>query len=139
MNEQQRMAKEFHERFGIYIHDYPSIQIPKNVKDLRIALLQEEEQELEKAIHSDNLVGICDALGDLLYVIYGTCVSFGIDIEPFFAEIHRANMSKGDPTVIVAPDGKIIRAKNYSPPNLFPILKQQLPQQESSNIEIETT
>src|SRR2546429_6004229 len=31
---------------------------------------------------------------DLLYVVYGTAVSYGIDMNPVFREVHRSNMSK---------------------------------------------
>jgi predicted HAD superfamily Cof-like phosphohydrolase len=71
---------------------------------------------------------IADALGDLLYVVYGTAVSYGIDMEPVFAEIHRSNMSKGDPEVVRASNGKILKSRNWTPPNLKPLIEMAKPE-----------
>lgn len=61
-----------------------------------------------------------DALGDLLYVVFGAAVTFGIDMGPIFDEIHRSNMTKiGGP---VRPDGKRLKPATYEPPNLKPLL-----------------
>jgi len=60
-----------------------------------------------------------------LYVVYGTAVSYGIDIEPVFQEVHRSNMSKGNPEVVRASNGKILKSRNWTPPDLEPILETQ--------------
>ena len=122
MNSQQRMAKEFHNRFGVFTRSSPGL-VDEATKELRIRLIREEMGEFEKAANDKNLVKIADALADLLYVIYGTGVSYGIDLEPIFREVHESNMSKGDPNVVRAPNGKILKAKNFRPPNLQPILE----------------
>ncbi len=93
---------------------------------LRADLIDEEAKELREAILANDIVKTADALGDLLYVVYGSAVSFGIDLEPIFAEIHRSNMSKGDPDVVKAPNGKILKSANYTPPDLWPIIFRQL-------------
>ena len=121
MNKEQQMVKEFHERFGVYAGKIPDL-LPDDVAALRIDLIKEEVKELEVAYKEKNLVEVADALGDILYVIYGTAISHGIDLEPIFAEIHRSNMSKGDPEIIKREDGKILKAKNYVRPNLKPII-----------------
>ncbi len=123
MNSQQRMVKEFHDRFGVVIRSSPGL-VDDATKELRIKLIREELGEFEKAANDRNLVKIADALADLLYVIYGTAVSYGIDLEPIFREVHDSNMSKGDPNVLRAPTGKILKAKNYRPPDLQPILER---------------
>jgi predicted HAD superfamily Cof-like phosphohydrolase len=123
MNSQQQMVKEFHHRFGVVIRSSPGL-VDDATKKLRIKLIREELGEFEKAANDRNLVKIADALADLLYVIYGTAVSYGIDLEPIFREVHDSNMSKGDPNVLRAPTGKILKAKNYRPPDLQPILER---------------
>src|SRR5205807_4176636 len=122
MNSQQLMVKEFHSKFGVFIRSSPGL-VDESTRELRIRLIREELGEFEKAGNDKNLVKIADALADLLYVIYGTGVSYGIDLEPIFREVHESNMSKGDPNVVRAPNGKILKAKNFRPPNLQPILE----------------
>jgi len=123
MNSQQLMVKEFHRRFGVFIRSSPGL-VDEATKELRIKLIREELGEVEKAANDKNLVKIADALADLLYVTYGTGVSYGIDLEPIFKEVHESNMSKGDPDVLRAPNGKILKARNWKPPDLQPILEK---------------
>jgi predicted HAD superfamily Cof-like phosphohydrolase len=115
------MVKEFHQRFGEVIRSSPGL-VDEVTKELRIRLIREETGEFEKAANEGNLVKVADALADILYVTYGTAVSYGIDLEPIFREVHRSNMSKGDPEVRIL-NGKVLKAKNYRPPNLQPILE----------------
>jgi predicted HAD superfamily Cof-like phosphohydrolase len=121
MNSQQKMVKEFHQRFGEFIRSSPGL-VNETTRDLRIRLIREETDEFEKAAKEGNLIKIADALADIMYVTYGTGVSYGIDLDPIFREVHESNMSKGDPEVLRTPGGKVLKAKNYRPPNLQPIL-----------------
>jgi predicted HAD superfamily Cof-like phosphohydrolase len=123
MNSQQQMVKEFHHMFGEFIRSSPG-PVDEATRDLRIRLIREEMGEFEKAAYDKNLVKIADALADLLYVIYGTGVSYGIDLEPIFREVHESNMTKGDPNVLRTTNGKILKAKNWRPPDLQPILEE---------------
>jgi len=118
------MVLDWHERFGVHVRTTPGTVAPKT-RDLRIALIKEELGELEEAGHKQDLTKIADAIADLLYVVYGTAVSYGIDIEPVFLEVHRSNMSKGDPEIVRASNGKILKSRNWTPPNLEPLLKTQ--------------
>jgi predicted HAD superfamily Cof-like phosphohydrolase len=114
-----------HERFGLPHNDRPTW--PGEVAHrLRVLLIEEELAELRNAGEVRNLVGIADALGDLLYVVYGAAVTYGIDLEPVFQEIHRSNLSKGDPQVVRRPDGKILKGEHYSPPRIDQVLAAQL-------------
>jgi predicted HAD superfamily Cof-like phosphohydrolase len=124
MNSEQKMVLDWHERFGARVRSTPGPVDPKT-RDLRIALIKEELGELEEAGDKQDLTKIADAIADLLYVVYGTAVSYGIDIEPIFQEVHRSNMSKGDPEIVRASNGKILKSKNWTPPDLEPILKAQ--------------
>jgi predicted HAD superfamily Cof-like phosphohydrolase len=62
-------------------------------------------------------------LADLLYVVYGTAVSLGIDMEPVFKEVHRSNMSKVGG--YKREDGKWVKPPTYSPADILPIIKNQ--------------
>jgi predicted HAD superfamily Cof-like phosphohydrolase len=122
MNSQQQMVREFHQRFGEFIRSSPGL-VDEATKELRIRLIREEMGEFQKAATEGNPVKVADALADILYVTYGTAVSYGIDLEPIFREVQESNMSKGDPEVRVL-NGKVLKAKNYRPPDLQPILEK---------------
>jgi len=124
MDEAQRKVRAFHDRFGCIAHDRPTWP-GAHAHRLRMSLLEEELAELRNAGESEDLVGIADALADLLYVTYGAAVTYGIDLEPVFDEIHRSNMSKGDPEVRVRCDGKVLKGAHYSPPRVLEVLAAQ--------------
>ncbi|WP_294219248.1 nucleoside triphosphate pyrophosphohydrolase family protein [uncultured Chryseobacterium sp.] len=86
---------EFHTTFKAPILETP--QIPsKDRCNLRVALLQEELNELKQAIEDNNLVEIADALCDLQYVLSGAVLEFGLGSKfvTLFNEVQRSNMSK---------------------------------------------
>ena len=88
-------VKNFMETYGQEIKnksEFPNEKITK----LRIDLIQEELDELKKAIKENDIVEVADALTDILYVTYGAGHSFGIDLDQCFAEVQRSNMSKLD-------------------------------------------
>lgn len=132
MKEFQDMVSEFHQKAGAATHVKPTEPQVADIV-LRYNLIYEELQEYRDAITvpvgTVNLVEVADAIGDLLYVVLGTAVTFGIDIEPIFREIHRSNMSKfidGHRRE----DGKWIKGPSYSPANLEPIIQSQLGKQD---------
>lgn len=120
MNKEQLMVREFHKAFDIQINDKPTLNVDQNVPHLRLGLIQEELNELHVAMKSNSLEGIADALGDLLYVVYGTAVSYGLDMEVIFAEVHRSNMTKVGGWQ--REDGKWMKPNTYEPPNLSELL-----------------
>ncbi len=125
MNKEQWMVTEFHDNFDIQVNEKPTLDIDQNVPELRANLIKEELDEFYLAMKSGgDIVSIADALGDLLYVVYGAAVTYGIDMEPIFAEIHRSNMSKVGGHK--RENGKWIKPVTYSPPNLRPIIEAQL-------------
>ena len=86
---------DFHNTFNAPILEAP--QIPSEQRcQLRVALLQEELNELSQAIKENNLVEIADALCDLQYVLSGAVLEFGLGekFEELFNEVQRSNMSK---------------------------------------------
>ena len=83
--------------------------------DLRLALIDEEHDELVEAINHGDKVHIAKELVDLVYVVVGTAISMGIPFNEVFGAVHIANMSKFDGEAEVRPDGKILKGKNYQP------------------------
>jgi predicted HAD superfamily Cof-like phosphohydrolase len=134
MNYMQWRVREFHDAMGATIGEGPAIRD----RALRVKLILEEAFEFMEAcgLHNDglgaacdcrisepNLVAAVDALCDLLYVTFGAAVAFGVDLSPFFDEVHRSNMTKvGGP---VREDGKVLKPDTYEPPNLLPELVRQ--------------
>ena len=96
--------KEFHQTFGLDNHDEHQLDIFDNKKllKLRLALIQEEFDELKEAIKDRNFGEVRDAIGDILYVVYGAAASFGIDADRDYAIIHDSNMSKAAKTEEIA-------------------------------------
>lgn len=123
MNSEQRMVTEFHRKFTNQVHDRPCI-IDNMAIHRRFRLMTEELLELRNAMFKRDFVEIADGIADLLYVVYGTAVEYGIDMEPIFAEVHRSNMTKVDGHL--NDFGKWIKPESYSPPDLEPIIKDQI-------------
>ena len=92
---------------------------------LRISLINEELEELKKAISENNIVEVADALTDILYVTYGAGHSFGIDLDKCFNEVQESNMSKlgEDGKPIYNEHGKVMKGPKYFKPDLSKFLK----------------
>ena len=87
---------EFHKAFGLIHndnHDESSLNNEALVK-LRLGLIEEEFNELKQAITEKDFTEVRDAIADLLYVVYGTASSFGIQADNDFDVIHQSNMTK---------------------------------------------
>jgi predicted HAD superfamily Cof-like phosphohydrolase len=122
MTDEQRMVAEFHETFDIAVEPVPRVP-DEATRSLRVRLIQEEFDELQAALGQRDAAAVAKELADLLYVVYGTAVSCGIDMEPVFREVHRSNMSKigGHKRA----DGKWVKPPTYSPARIEPILASQ--------------
>ena len=119
-------VREFHDAFGVANHVHPTIT-DNRINALRINLLREEVEELQQALVTRNLTEVLDALTDIQYVLDGAYLQFGLAHlkEAAFNEVHRSNMGKLDENgkAIFAADGKVVKSKLYSKPNLAPLLK----------------
>ena len=117
------MVGEFMNTFGQEVKndpDWPS----EDTQKLRLELIAEELEEMWDAIENKDLVGVADALTDILYVTYGAGHAFGMDLDACFLEVHDSNMSKLGPDgrVIRREDGKVLKSENFFAPDLGPIL-----------------
>jgi predicted HAD superfamily Cof-like phosphohydrolase len=108
----------FSEKFGAHVELSPTGKIPEDVENLRIKLIEEEWRETKKAMEDQDIVEIADGLADLLYVVFGTAVAYGIPIDEVFREVHRSNMSKVGLDGIVRRDeyGKIMKPEGWKSP-----------------------
>jgi predicted HAD superfamily Cof-like phosphohydrolase len=116
--------RESHAAWRLAANDSPTLDLPEAVKAIRCALIEEEAGEFRAALEAGDLIGVADAIADLLYVVYGAALTFGIPAAEVFAEVHRSNMTKlsEDGLPIYREDGKVLKGPHYSPPDLAPIL-----------------
>jgi len=104
-------VQEFHKAFGLLISNEPYINIFQempNVVKLRYNLIHEEFNELLVAIEQKNLEEVIDALMDILYVLYGGAVSYGIktlisNFNSYSQTIYDFNFHKTNKVVQVQP------------------------------------
>lgn len=122
-------VREFHEKMGLGINQPFSFELT----DLRESLIEEEYWEVGDEFgyingyldeHNstqqppiDVQARLTKELADLLYVVYGTAVTFNLPLQEVFEEVHRSNMSKlgEDGKPIYREDGKVLKGPNYSP------------------------
>lgn len=117
------LVREFHLTYGLPVADKPGHPEPERIK-LRKDLISEEYWEYDRAVDNNDLVNIAQELADIIYVVYGAALEYGIPLDEVFEEIHAANMSKldTDGSVIRRSDGKVMKGPNYSPPDIAAIL-----------------
>jgi predicted HAD superfamily Cof-like phosphohydrolase len=118
-------VREFHETFNVPNAPKPTLST-KEIQDLRVELIDEEFKELKDALEAGDIVEVADALTDILYVVYGAGLAFGIPLDECFEEVQRSNMSKlgEDGKPIYREDGKVLKGPNYFRPNLKRIIDE---------------
>lgn len=123
--EKIKSVAEFHDIFQIGNADKMTL-IEERDYMLRYNLLKEENEEYLDACKKGDMVEIADALGDQLYILFGTILKHGLQhkIEEVYDEIHRSNMSKLDENgqPIFREDGKILKSGLYFKPDIKKIL-----------------
>lgn len=120
----------FHRAFRLPVQRVPSlVGVSNELLRLRERLLDEEAGEFALASHRRDLIGMADALADVVYVAYGTAATLGLDLDLVLDEVHRANMSKLDEEgrPILRHDGKVLKSPRYRPPNVAAVLASQPP------------
>ncbi len=122
-----RAVAQFHGAFGLPVKQSPGVEIDHDLARLRIDLLEEEVSEFVTASQKEDLVAIADALADIVYVIYGTALTYGIHLDSVLREVHRSNMSKlgGDGKPLLRGDGKVVKSERYFPPDISSVLSMQ--------------
>ncbi len=121
-------VEKFHNSFGISNNYEPTVQLSQKDIQLRFDLLKEENEEYINAAKKGDMIEVADALGDLMYILFGTIMKHGMQhkIVEVFEEIQRSNMSKlgEDGKPIYREDGKVLKGPNYFKPNIQAILNQ---------------
>jgi predicted HAD superfamily Cof-like phosphohydrolase len=129
LSEAMLLVGRFHEAFGLPRASVPTVEIPAHLAELRVDLLREEVGEFADATADRNIVGLADALADIIYVAYGAAITYGIDLDAVLREVHRSNMSKLDEhgRPCYRDDGKVLKSARYTPPDISTVLYTQPP------------
>ena len=113
---------EFHSVFGCDRHEKFEMNSLADTELLllRKKLINEEVEEVFDAINSKNKEEILKELVDVVVVCVGMADTYGWDFDTAFERVHESNMSKldDDGKPLRREDGKVIKSKNYKPPNL---------------------
>jgi predicted HAD superfamily Cof-like phosphohydrolase len=109
-----KMLLEFHRAFGAPYFRKPRL-LDDDRANLRKALIQEEVHELFEALDGHSMEEIVKELCDVLYVVYGTGIEMGVDLDKAFVTVHESNMSKlgEDGKPIYREDGKVLKGPYY--------------------------
>lgn len=118
-----KLVQEFNEANGYPTPLDPLPEIRPELQILRLRLMMEELGELSKAMHEKDLINVADGITDLLYVVVGTAVEYGLGpkLDELFREVHASNMTKD---FITGADGRKggVKGASYRPPNISMIV-----------------
>jgi predicted HAD superfamily Cof-like phosphohydrolase len=118
-----KAVREFHTVFGA-AQDQPITNT--ELLNFRFQYIDEEIAELKEAAYAAsanpnaaNKAMLLRELADVLYVVMGFAVSFGLPLEQGFERVHAANMSKLiDGKAVRNAQGKVMKGPNFQPPVL---------------------
>lgn len=146
----QALVQQFHTTYFMpdRIRDHQEPTLDYERLHMRVSLIREEFAELLGALYGKearaiveeatqrareaddgtrDIIETADALGDLVYVIYGMALESGIDLNRVLAEIQASNLSKlmPDGSVKLREDGKVLKGPNFFTPNIARALGQE--------------
>lgn len=120
--------REFHEALGAEMPSRPILPDAAMLA-LRQTLIREEYEEVTAVFQqlingqSDDITPLIHELTDLLYVVYGAIEACGVDPDPVFAEVHRANMQKMNGPRRA--DGKLLKPPGWQPADVRGVIERQ--------------
>lgn len=125
MTSPQTLVAEFHEKFGVPNNLVDGVVggpfVREDRFDLRANLIAEETAELfDEFWEPRDITKIAKEAADLVYVIYGMALEFGIDLDAVLAEVHRSNMTKTSEGKRA--DGKIQKGPDYAEADIEGVL-----------------
>jgi phosphoribosyl-ATP pyrophosphohydrolase len=128
MDKLQKDVLDFQVKYKNYHQTKPSVPA-EHVRKFRKDLIEEEVvKELIPAIETGNIEKVADGIADAIYVLYGTAIAFGIDMEPIWNEVHRSNMEKvrydnsDEASNMIH---KVVKPEGWKPPDIVRELHKQ--------------
>ena len=87
-------------------------------------VVQEDFKRYLTAEEQDDLESVRTCLMTMITSIFGLGFHLGVPLNSIFEEVHKSNMSKADENgnPIFREDGKVLKGKNYFPPDIKSIL-----------------
>lgn len=113
---------EFHKKFRPAMIGATPAAPAVDVGHLRMRFVREEFGELEDAFAEHDIPEMADAIADLIYVLIGQAITYGIDIRPVWDAVHAANMAK---TAGTRADDKVQKPPGWVAPDVAAILAAQ--------------
>ncbi|KKN38905.1 hypothetical protein LCGC14_0748660 [marine sediment metagenome] len=129
MHSAMKMVEKFQRVFSIPISKKCRLPMStpsdKEARELRMRLLHEEYMEYLAGEEAHDMEEIADGLADMVYIICGTALTYGIPLEQVFDVVHRSNMAKLGPEgkPLVRSDGKVTKPEGWKPPDIARVLK----------------
>lgn len=121
----------FHAKFGLpyYGDGYPPQLLEPGVFAFRLKFILEEAAEFAAAHAAGDIVGVADALADLIYVAAGSAHFLGLPLDDVWREVQRANMAKVRAESAADPRSKrrhamdVVKPENWIAPNHVPAIE----------------
>ena len=142
----ESLVRVFHDVYDVPVRTKPP-SLDSDRVPMRMALIAEELAELVGAVYGQtaqammkeaypramaaddgtrDVVETADAIGDLVYVLYGMALECGIPIADVLAEIQDSNLSKlgADGRPLLREDGKVLKGPGYHRPDIARVLRE---------------
>jgi phosphoribosyl-ATP pyrophosphohydrolase len=88
-------VREWLEAAGFPIPDQPTVDVAPNAREMACALIEEEVGEFRAAVEASDLVGIADAVADIIWVTLEAAATFGIPVDRSHRRLRRSEESDG--------------------------------------------
>jgi len=86
------------------------------------------QDDIEWQVHDEvDLEGVVDGCADISVVTMGTLIAFGVDDEPVLEEVDEANLRKFGPGSYARADGKWMKPKDWTPPDVLGAIGYERP------------
>lgn len=114
----------FSRKFGAVVGSTPAVP-DEDTAAFRHRLVREEADELDDAVMNEDIPAIADACADLIYVVVGLAIAYGIDLRVIWTAVHEANMRKS--LTERRGDRKVLKPADWVAPDIAGILAKQSP------------
>lgn len=116
------LVRDFYEKYQRPVRDEPTLGLPRSEVERLRDLLEEEVSELLKAMESDDIEKVADGIADVVYVVLGAALQYGVDANRAILAVHESNMTREAPSGRRTRSDKVPRGTNYVPPDMESVI-----------------